>query len=80
MQIRQFNYPGWRAFLRGEDLQLRRDDPTGEILFDVPAGEGEIELKLTKLVPEVAGKMISMVSALLLVLIGLLELRRRKLD
>ncbi len=78
LRVRQFDFPGWQVLYNGRELDKKRDENTGEIMFDVAEGEGNITLQLTKLLPEIAGKMISILSAAILVLMFLIELRNTK--
>lgn len=77
LQVRQFHFPGWQAFQDGRELETVRDDETGEIRFAIAPGSGEITLTLTALLPEVGGKMISIVSALALLLTVLISIRNK---
>jgi len=77
--IRQFMYPGFVASLDGKDVELMRDEHTGQIVMNLPAGEGEVILTLSALLPEIAGKAISLLSAGFAVLLWLLQKRKRSI-
>lgn len=80
LRVRQFDYPGFEAQLNSQELEVSRDEGTGEILIDTPQGAGILSLTLTPLLPETAGKLISMIAALICMLLILLEVRRRRLS
>jgi hypothetical protein len=77
LEVRQFFFPGFKAFLNDKEIDIRRDEHTKQIIFDVPAGEGMVDLKLTQLLPELIGKAVSLVAAVVLLLLLLMEMRRR---
>jgi hypothetical protein len=78
LRIRQFDFPGFRAFLGTQELEVTRDKHTGQILIDTPSGSGIIRLELTSLLPEKAGKIVSFICAALLLLLGLIEIRKQQ--
>lgn len=77
LRVRQFDYPGFMAVLEGKELPKRREESTGEILLDVPPGEGDIRLNLKPLLPEIAGRAVSLFCACILLLMILWQLRRK---
>jgi hypothetical protein len=77
LRIRQFDFPGFTAMLDGRPVPIRREDDTGQMLMDVPQGEGSVTLALEPLVPEMLGKLLTFVSLGALLLNGLLTLRRQ---
>jgi hypothetical protein len=77
LRVRQFDFPGWIATLGNTPLPLDRDAPTGRILLSVLAGEGDIRLDLEALLPEMAGKAVSIFSLVILLLITLAGIRRQ---
>jgi hypothetical protein len=77
LRVRQFDFPGFRAFQDERELDVSRDNHNGEILINVPAGSGNVKLRLTPLLPELAGKALSMFSAAIVLLSVLTTLRRR---
>jgi hypothetical protein len=76
--VRQFAFPGFRVFQEDKELEIRRDEQTGQIILDISAGAGQIRLELTKLLPETAGEALSILSAAIALLLVLVEIRRRK--
>jgi hypothetical protein len=78
LRVRQFAFPGWSTFQGDKELDINRDEHTGRIQFDVPAGAGVIRLKLTELLPETGGRLISIMSAALLFLCLLVEMRQKR--
>jgi uncharacterized membrane protein len=75
--IRQFMFPGFQAFVNGQEIDLARDHHNGQILMQVPAGEADITLTLTALVPETLGKGISLLAVAIALLLWLLQRRRQ---
>ncbi len=76
VRIRQFDFPGFRAFFEGKELEITRDGHTGDILLDIPPAEGDIEVKLMPLLPEIAGKMLSILCLAIISLLFLLEMKK----
>jgi len=78
LRIRQFYFPGFRAFTGANELDVTPDENTGQILLAVPSGEADIEVTLTALWHEIAGKALSLLSTVILLLCVLLELKNVK--
>jgi hypothetical protein len=78
LRIWQFYFPGFMAFQGNKMLDTGRDEHTGQIVISIPPGEGDVRLELTQLMPEVAGKMISLLCAGIVLLWFLAEFRRRE--
>ena len=78
IRIRQFDFPGFRAFDWDAEREIGRDGDTGRILLHLPAGRGHVRLLLTALLPEKLGAAVSALSAGLVLLICLLGLRKRR--
>jgi hypothetical protein len=76
LRVRQFDFPGFAASLGGSNLDIRRDEKTGQVVFDVPEGEGDIQLELAPLIYETAGKIISMLCAIMMLILLFVEVRR----
>ena len=76
LRVRQLDFPGFPALLGKTELDIRRDQDTGQIAFDIPAGEGTITLNLTKLPHELGGIALSIFSAILLLLLCLIDIRQ----
>jgi hypothetical protein len=72
IDARQFYFPGWIARLDGRPLDVRPSSPDGLLRFAVPAGEHRVELSLGRTAPEVAGRIASAVSIVLLLACALL--------
>jgi hypothetical protein len=66
IDARQFYFPGWIARLDGHPLAVRPSSPDGLLRFSVPAGEHRVELILSRNAPELAGRIVSAVSIVLL--------------
>lgn len=61
-----FYFPGWRATMEGRQLPIRPNLDNGWILIDLPAGEGEVFLQFKDTPVRRAGKIISLVSLLVM--------------
>jgi len=77
LRIRQFYFPGHQASMGNKELDIRRDEHTGEIIIDVPKGSGDVDIQLTALLPEMVGKFLSVCAAAILLLLTLIEVRRK---
>ncbi len=66
LRLRQLDFPGFQAVLDGRELAIRRDERTGQIMLDVPEGAGEVQIQLTRLLPETTGMKLSVFSMILL--------------
>jgi hypothetical protein len=67
--VRQFMYPGFIALNNGALANIVREPDTGQMLIAVPAGEGDIEIRRERLLPECAGIAVSWISAMLCAMI-----------
>ncbi len=76
--VRQLDFPGWRAFADGNELNVTRNSETGQVQLEVPIGVADIHLRLTALLPERAGKFLSWISAAVMLLYILLSAERRQ--
>ncbi|MDQ7029987.1 MAG: hypothetical protein Q9O62_09550, partial [Ardenticatenia bacterium] len=47
VEVLTYFYPGWRAWLNGEEIPLRPYGIYGHIAFDVPAGEHRVIVRFT---------------------------------
>jgi hypothetical protein len=65
IMVRQFAFPGFVATRNGKPVDIVREPSTGQMMVGVPAGKGDIEIRLIRLLPERAGLALSCVSALL---------------
>jgi hypothetical protein len=78
IDARQFYFPGWIARLDGQPLTVRPSSPDGLLRFSVPAGEHRVELILSRTAPELAGRIVSALSIVLLLACALRVRLRRK--
>lgn len=44
MRLYIFDFPGWRATLDGVPLEIKRSEPEGFIILEIPEGQHEVEL------------------------------------
>ena len=63
--INQFYFPGWQAKLDGQVIELRPEEKTGLISFDLPVGDHQLTLTLAKTPLQRTADLISLVSWLL---------------
>ena len=74
LRLFTFYFPGWRAYVDGEEVEIKIGDPEGFITFMVPAGEHEVVVRFEDTPPRTAGWIISVAG--LVVLIVALSLMR----
>ena len=67
-RVTQFHFPGWTATLDGRPHPLSAARPDGLLLLNAPAGTHTIKLTLEPTTPERVGLVITIASALLLLL------------
>lgn len=67
--IRRFYFPGWRAWVDGEPVEIAPAEPHGFITVPVPAGTHTLELRFGSTLPRTGGTVVSLAS--LLTLLGL---------
>ncbi len=70
--IHQFYYPGWTARIKGSSRSLPiHPSKLGILQISVPAGNHEVSVTLEAVKPELIGQIISAVSAILTLVLGL---------
>lgn len=74
-RVLTFYFPGWRAWLDGEPVEIAPDEPFGFITVPLPAGRHTLDLRFGSTPPRTAGTIVSVVS--LLGLVGLATGSRR---
>ncbi|HLL77109.1 MAG TPA: 6-pyruvoyl-tetrahydropterin synthase-related protein [Pyrinomonadaceae bacterium] len=67
--VTQFHFPGWTARLDGRSHPLTASRPDGLLLVSAPPGTHTLSLTLEPTLPERLGRIITIVSALLLMLL-----------
>jgi hypothetical protein len=75
LNVSQFYYPGWTAYLDGRQHALAPSQPDGLLHLRLPPGAHEITLRLEKRPPESIGQLVS-ASSLILLLVWLVVGRR----
>jgi len=65
-QVLTFYFPGWRAWLDGNPVEIVPGDPYGFITVPMPAGRHTLELRFGSTPPRTAGTIVSLVSLLAL--------------
>lgn len=67
LNVNQFHYPGWAAYLDGRRHPLEPSRPDGLLHLAVPAGEHRVILRLRHTAPVDAGIIVSTASVVLLI-------------
>jgi hypothetical protein len=62
LNVRQFYYPGWTAYVGGREHPLAPSQPDGLLHLTLPPGAHELQLRLEKTTPESLGEFISAAS------------------
>jgi hypothetical protein len=70
-------FPGWRAYIDGEEVPIEPTQGQGRISFVVPAGKHIIRLQFEELPPRMAADAISVISLLVLLGIVVYTVRRK---
>ncbi|MDY6877802.1 MAG: hypothetical protein SWK90_16595 [Chloroflexota bacterium] len=68
LRLYTFYFPGWRAYVDGEEVEIEVAGPEGFITLWVPEGEHEVLVRFEDTPPRTAGWIISMVGLASLVL------------
>jgi hypothetical protein len=69
VRFRTFNFPGWTAWLDEKRSEIKTEAATGAILLDVPGGRYRIRLVFRDTFVRLAGKLISLATAITLIVI-----------
>jgi hypothetical protein len=81
VRFRTFNFPGWTAWLDEKRSEMKTEAGTGAILLDVPRGRHQIKLVFRDTPIRLAGKLISLATAILLIIISaVISFISRKVD
>ena len=67
LQINRFYFPGWKAFVNKKETRIDYRNPNGLIIFDLPEGDLNIEVKLTKTFIQKFGEGFTILSILILI-------------
>ncbi|HEX8423965.1 MAG TPA: 6-pyruvoyl-tetrahydropterin synthase-related protein [Pyrinomonadaceae bacterium] len=68
LNVNQFYYPGWTAYVDGRAHPLAPSQPDGLLQLTLPPGAHELNLRLEETMPESVGQFISAASAVALML------------
>jgi len=68
LRLFTFYFPGWRAYVDGEEVEIQVGDPEGFITLMVPAGEHEVVVRFEDTPPRTAGWIISAAGLTVLVI------------
>lgn len=78
LRIRTFNFPGWKAYIDGNQTEIKREDGSGAMLINIPAGDHTLELRFEDTPIRYYSKIISLVSFFSIALLTLFMNRRFK--
>ena len=68
LRLFTFYFPGWRAYVDGEEVKIKIGDPEGFITLMVPEGEHEVVVQFESTPPRTAGWIISAAGLVVLVI------------
>lgn len=74
-----YYFPGWRATLDGQPVEITYDPPNGLIRLDVPAGEHEIVLRFGSTPVRRLATAISLAALAVVIFLTLLDSRRQRI-
>ncbi len=69
LQFYTYWYPGWRAWIDGEEAPTRPEGPNALITLDVPAGEHDVRIRFTNTPLRSLAALITILTLLILVLL-----------
>jgi hypothetical protein len=72
-------FPGWRATVDGQPVEIQPDAPNGLIGLDLPAGEHQVQLRFTATPVRSVGAALSIVALLIIAVLWVVDPRRRNL-
>lgn len=62
IRVNNFWFPGWRAFLDGQETEIKHDNDFQAMVFDIPNGSHMLQLKFGNTMIRTIGEIISAVS------------------
>ena len=69
--VQTYWYPGWRAWVDGQPVDIEREGPHALIALDVPAGEHVVTLRFTETPLRLAATLVSLATLAGMVVISL---------
>ncbi len=78
LTLRSFYFPGWQATVDGAPVRTSARTPLGLLTASVPPGDHQVAFVLNNTLPQQAGTLISMASALALATLVTVAWRRRE--
>ena len=61
--LRLFNYPLWKVHVNGRDVTTENDDPTGQMMIPIPAGESNIQIRFVDSWDRMVGVIVSVLAS-----------------
>ncbi|GAG52863.1 unnamed protein product, partial [marine sediment metagenome] len=68
LRLYTFHFPGWRAYVDGDEVEIEVADPEGFITLWVPEGEHEVVVRFEDTPPRTTGWIISAVGLTMLII------------
>ncbi len=68
-KIRTFNFPGWKAYLNGAEIEIQTDRDSGAMLIEVARGRHTLELRFVDTPIRYYSKLITLLSLLIMIFI-----------
>lgn len=68
LRLYTFDFPGWRAYVDGEEVDIELGRPEGFITLWVPEGEHDVQVRFEDTPPRTAGWIISAIGAVMLII------------
>ena len=62
LKLFRFYFPGWRAFVDGEEIDIEVTKPDGRMLMQIPIGEHELTIELTETPPRRMARAVTLIS------------------
>jgi len=75
--LRTFNFPGWTATVDGSEAPIRTAEELGDMEIDLAAGHHTVQLEFRDTPARLYGRVITLVSLGLLIVLGCVDLARR---
>ena len=67
LELRLFQYPAWKVEVNGVAISAETHEVTGQMVIPLPAGKSEVQLTFVRTWDRLAGGLVSLITALLIV-------------